>query len=210
MVPALEPAGARAELQAMLGATRAAALRRALIARTAQWAAEVAPGRVHVAYGAPETESSLTTLLGAGGAQLFLQSGADPSRRLAHATHQVFAAAEGAVLIVWPSLPCWRPEHAAAALGDLAAGADVALGPVFDGGFYLVALRRPIPAVLALPEATWTSPDAMGTALDVIQASGLDLGLLGAERGLRRASDVRAALADPLLDAELRTILGGA
>jgi hypothetical protein len=33
------------------------------------------------------------------------------------------------------------------------------------------------------------------------------VGLLRAERGLRRPGDVRAALADPLLDHELRELL---
>jgi hypothetical protein len=62
---------------------------------------------------------------------------------------------------------------------------------------------------LALPAETWDSPDAMGSVLGAINQEGVAVGLLRAERGLRRAGDVRAALADPLLDNELRALLGG-
>ena len=49
----------------------------------------------------------------------------------------------------------------------------------------------------------------MTTALGAAQLEGLQAGLLRAERGLRSPGDVRAALADPLLDAELAALLAG-
>jgi len=64
---------------------------------------------------------------------------------------RVFARGGSPVLIVWPDLPRLRPEHAAAALGDLEAGCDVVLGPAIDGGFYLIALQRPLPTHNRLP-----------------------------------------------------------
>jgi glycosyltransferase A (GT-A) superfamily protein (DUF2064 family) len=112
------------------------------------------------------------------------------------------------VLIAWPDLPRWRPEHAAAALTDLRDGCGLSLGPVFDGGFYLIALVRPLPALFALPAPAWRSPDALGIALIAAHEAGVEAGLLRAERGLHSPEDVRAALADPLLDPELRALLG--
>jgi glycosyltransferase A (GT-A) superfamily protein (DUF2064 family) len=118
-------------------------------------------------------------------------------------------AGDGPLLVAWPGLPRWRADHAGSALDDLADGCDLSVGPVFDGGFYLLALRAPIPSLFALGADAWSGPDAMGLALDFVHRAGLQTGLLRAERALRRAADVRAALADPLLDPELRSILQG-
>jgi glycosyltransferase A (GT-A) superfamily protein (DUF2064 family) len=110
------------------------------------------------------------------------------------------------LLIVWPDLPRLRPDHAAAALDDLRAGCDVVLGPAVDGGLYLVGIARPLPELFALPERAWRN-DAMGVALTAIRDVGFEVGILRAERALHRPADVRAALADPLLPAEVGAIL---
>jgi hypothetical protein len=173
--------GVRPELVELLGSDRCAALGRTLITRAERWAADIAPGRVHVT---------------------------GVSEGLAGAVAQAWTeAGDGPLLVVWPDLPRWRAEHAAGALGDLADGCGVSVGPVFDGGFYLLALRQPVPSLFELAPDAWSGPEAMGLALEVVHRAGLGAGLLRTERGLRRVADVRAALADPLLDAELRSIL---
>jgi glycosyltransferase A (GT-A) superfamily protein (DUF2064 family) len=83
----------------------------------------------------------------------------------------------------------------------------VALGPEFDGGFYMIGLARPVPALFQLPERAWRSPDAMSAAIVAAREADLEVGLLRAERGLRRPEDVRALLADPLTDPEIRELL---
>jgi glycosyltransferase A (GT-A) superfamily protein (DUF2064 family) len=130
------------------------------------------------------------------------------SEGLAEAVQRVFSAGSGEpVLVIWPALPAWGPEHAEGVLDDLAAGCGASVGPVFDGGLYLLALTRILPAVFALPAETWDSPHAMGRVLGAVNEEGVAVGLLRAERGLRRPADVRAALVDPLLDEELRALL---
>ncbi len=198
----------RPALEALLGAARCAQLERVLIRRAASWAASVAPGCVHVAYEPAGADRSLAALVGEPAA-LFAQCGADVSARVAAAAGRVFRGGAGPVLIAWPELPRWRPELACAALDDLAEGCDMSFGPVFDGGFYLLALDRPAPSLLGLSEDAWRGPDAMGLALAAVQQAGLEVGVLRAERGLRRPADVRAALSDPLLDDELASILRG-
>ncbi len=202
--PGAEPL--RPELAALLGPTRYVRLEEMLLARAAAWSAAVAPGRVHVAFEPAGAGSSVRELVGEE-ADLFAQAGEGASRRVAAAARRVFDAGDGPVLIVWPDLPRWRPEHAAGALDDLGDGCDVSVGPVFDGGFYLVALARFAPAVFELPDDGWRHPEAMGRMLAAAHQAGLDAGLLRAERALRRPSDVRAFLADPLLDDELRDVL---
>jgi uncharacterized protein len=196
----------RRALEPMLGPERCAALQRTLIERAAAWAAEVAPGAAQVAYEPPDAGPELRAILGPEVA-LLPQNGEGISGRVADASARLFAHGQGPVLIAWPDLPSWRPEHALGALADLGDGCDVSFGPVFDGGFYLVALARPLPSLFALPEQAWRSPDAMGIAIAAAHEAGLEIGILRTERALHRPDDVRALLADPMLDSELRAIL---
>jgi uncharacterized protein len=207
MARAPRAASSQSSLEPVLGRERAVAVQAMLISRAVTWAAEVAPGAVQVAYAPAVTGRELRALVGSG-VELFPQNGAGPPGRLANAVARAFAHGTGPVLIVWPDLPRWRLEHATGALEDLDNGCDVSLGPVFDGGFYLIALRRPLRALIALAAQAGLNPEAMGTALLAAHDTGIEVGLLRAERGLHSPADVRAALADPLLDSELRELLG--
>jgi len=196
----------RRALEPLLGPDRAAALQATLMLQALTWGRAVAPEDVHVAYEPPDAAAELRALLGAETA-LFPQNGDGIAGRLADAAARVFVHHNGPLLIVWPDLPALREHHARAALGDLEAGCDLVLGPAIDGGFYLIGLARPLPQLFGLPEQAWRSPDAMTIGLAAARDSGLEIGLLRAERALHRPADVRAALADPLLPAELARIL---
>jgi len=167
-------------LRELLGPARAAALAAALDSEAERWASAVAPGRVHHA-----------------------------DVPLADATARLLSDHEGPLLVVWPVLARLRPEHASGALGDLDEGADLVIGPVIDGGLYLLALTRPLAELVDVPDAAWFGADAMSSALQAAAGSGLEVGILRAERGLRQPSDVRAALADRLTPKGITTIIGG-
>jgi hypothetical protein len=176
-------ARARPELRELLGADRVTHVERLLLGRATAWAEEVSGGRVFTA-------------------------GHDEG--VADAVARLLVDVEGGpVLVVWPVLPRWRPDHAAAVLDDLAAGCEVSLAPVFDRGLYLLGLARLIPELLNLPAEAWDSPDATGLVLAPLNQAQVPVGLVRPERALRRATDVRAAVADPLLDSELRLLLEG-
>ncbi len=196
----------RRALEPLIGAERCARLHAALITQAVQWAEEVAPGAVHIAYDPPDARAELRELVGPGPSYL-PQSGEGIAARVADAAARVFGGHSGPLVIVWPDLPRMRPEHAAAAIDDLAAGCDLSLGPVIDGGFYLVAMPRPVRQLFALPEQVWRSSDAVGAGLLAARESGLEVGIVRAERALHRPSDLRAALADPLLAPWVRRVL---
>jgi glycosyltransferase A (GT-A) superfamily protein (DUF2064 family) len=198
----------RRALEPLLGVEGCLALHVALIAGTVSWASEVAPDAVYVAHDPPDGGPDLRPLVGPR-ATLFPQNGEGIAARVSDAAARVFAHQERPLLIVWPDLPRLRPEHARAAVDDLAAGCDVVLGPVVDGGLYLVGIAHPVPKLFALPEQSWRGRDVMMIGLSAVREAGLEVGILRVERALQRPSDVRAALADPLLADGLAKILRG-
>jgi hypothetical protein len=184
----------RSALRELLGDERADALERLLVTRATDWGAALSAGRV-AAAGADEH-------VGDALARFFADADAD-----ADVDPDPDADAGGAVVVIWPVLPRWRSEHAFGVLDDLAAGCQASVAPVFDSGLYLLALARVIPGVLDLPADAWESPHVTGLVLAPINEADAPVGLVRPERALRRPADVRAALADPLLDEELRELL---
>jgi uncharacterized protein len=206
MVRAPRRGEVRRALEPVLGPERCATLQATLIVQTIAWANAVAPDCVHIAHEPADARAEISRLSGAT-ATLFPQNGEGIAGRLADAVARVFAHHDGPLLIVWPDLPRLRQEHARSALGDLATGCDVVLGPAIDGGFYLIGINRPLPKLFALPENAWRSPDVMTIGLAAARDAGLEIGLLRAERALHRPADVRAALADPLLPGDVARVL---
>jgi glycosyltransferase A (GT-A) superfamily protein (DUF2064 family) len=112
------------------------------------------------------------------------------------------------LVVIDPALPVWSPELAAAALSDLQHGCALAIGPIFDGGFYLVALAEPVPGLADLTDEDLAGRHAMNALIELTVRDELEVGLLRTQRGLRTPADVRALLADPMTDEELRGLLG--
>jgi hypothetical protein len=126
---------------------------------------------------------------------------------LVAAAERVLSSGDGPLLLIWPVLTRWRPEHASAALADLASGTDLVLGPTMDAGLYLLGLHRPLPGLLERFEAP-LDDDAVVLGAQAAEAAGIEIGLLRVERGLSTQSDARAALIDPLTPPEIRALLG--
>lgn len=192
----------RRALEPLLGVEGCVALQSALIVQSLSWANEVAPGRVYVAHEPPDAGPEIRKLGSAAGS-VFPQNGDGIAGRLADAIGRVSGHSDGPLLVAWPDLPRLRAEHASAALADLDSGCDLVLGPVVTGGFYLIAISRPLPDLFALPEHAWRSGDAITVGAAAVREAGLEIGLLRIERALHRPDDVRAALADPLLRDDL-------
>ena len=98
-------------LESLLGPQRLLSLRRLLLARAIDWASELAPGAVHVAYEPSDAGAAVRGLVGPD-VNLFPQNGAGLAGRLANASVLALAGGDGPLLIAWPELMHWRPEHA--------------------------------------------------------------------------------------------------
>lgn len=76
------------------------------------------------------------------------QEGADFGARLEGALAGAFARSGGPVVVVGTDVPGLAPRHLQAALASLSADdRRVVVGPSPDGGFYLLAAARPLPAL---------------------------------------------------------------
>jgi hypothetical protein len=111
---------------------------------------------------------------------------------------------QGPVLLAAPDVPALDQRLARAALDDLAAGCDLALGAAHDARPYLLAVPRPDPELLALVERSLD-----GGILGAFAERGVTLGMLRHERRLASPGDARALAIDPMAPSDLVALLRG-
>ena len=85
----------------------------------------------------------------AGGLPTLAQANGDLGERMHAACACLFGQGARRVALIGSDLPTLPPSHIGAAFEALDAGADMALGPSGDGGYYLIGLPRPTPSVFA-------------------------------------------------------------
>jgi rSAM/selenodomain-associated transferase 1 len=82
------------------------------------------------------------------------QHGAGLGERMRHALAAVFAAGAQRVALIGSDTPHLPAGALAAAFAALREGADMALGPAEDGGYYLIGLRQPHPELFEIEMGT--------------------------------------------------------
>jgi len=200
MARAPRPGASRPGLEPLLGPDGCARLQRALIARAGRWAARV--GVPWVAYGPADARAEIGALAPEG-ARPIAQEGPHPGARLEHAFATVHAEHGGPVIVIGTDQPTLGAAHARAVLDDLADDVDVCLGPATAGGYYLLAARRPDPALFGIDPSAWGGPEVMNLTLASLVAAGLSMGWLRSERFLEQPADAAALLADPCAPADV-------
>ena len=83
----------------------------------------------------------------AGGVLTMAQAEGDLGVRMHAACACLFERGASSVVLIGSDLPSLPPSHISAAFDALEAGAEVVLGPADDGGYYLIGLSRPTPAL---------------------------------------------------------------
>lgn len=97
--------------------------------------------------------------------------------RLREATGRLFAMGAARVLVVGTDCPYLEPEIYRQAAGCLDQGNDVVFGPALDGGYYLVGLAAPWPAIFG-EAVVWSSRRTLETSLESARSAGLAVALL--------------------------------
>lgn len=123
------------------------------------------------------------------GVTLHRQRGGDLGARMDYALGTALQHCDRAVL-VGTDCPGLGSDDLNTAFAALRGGADAVFGPAHDGGYYLVGLRQPAPALFA--GIDWGSARVLSQTRDRAQTLGLDVRLLASRSDLDTAADLEA------------------
>jgi uncharacterized protein len=159
---------AKTRLAPLLGAEGAAALQAELIERTVATGLAAGLGPVSL-WCAPGREHPLFARLAAAhGLALFDQQGPDLGARMAAAFE---ALTPPPLLLIGTDCPALTPEHLRDCAAALAKGDDAVFLPAEDGGYVLVGLKEPRPALFA--GIAWGTVTVMAETRRRLRAAGL-------------------------------------
>jgi len=122
------------------------------------------------------------------GAKLLLQRGPDLGSRMKWAMQDAFEQGAQEVLLTGTDLPTLPRAHLVEAL-TLVKRHDVVLGPTADGGYYLIGLRKMVPALF--DGIMWSTVSVFAETKKKIAQAGLSLGLLPECRDLDTLEDLK-------------------
>lgn len=121
------------------------------------------------------------------------QRGIGLDQRLAAAFEDAYRAHPLPVVLIGMDTPQVTPALLAGALAALATR-DAVFGPAADGGFWLLGLRRPAPALLL--GVPMSEPTTGAAQLSRLRAAGLSVGMLPLLRDVDTAGDAAAVAAE--------------
>lgn len=140
------PGRVKTRLAATLGPAAATAVYRDCVEHIAAELAAVGPGVRRYAFVADKDDADPVAAWLGGDWRVRPQAEGGLTERLIAAFHTVFAEGATAAVVTASDTPDLDRTVAAEALAALDPH-DAVLGPALDGGYYLLGLRRPVPAV---------------------------------------------------------------
>jgi len=125
--------------------------------------------RIRVCFDPPDGRAAVEEWLDPAGLEFHPQAGGDLGARLEAAFRDGFARA-GAVVAIGTDAPDVGRSLVERAFTRLA-HADLVLGPARDGGYYLLGLKEPNPALFR--EIPWSTPGVLDATRERAESSGL-------------------------------------
>jgi len=168
-----EPGTAKTRLIPALGPQGAAELQRKMTEHAIRYARRVAANRgvsIEVFYDG-DSESNFRQWLGEG-LEYRAQIGGNLGERMADAFERSFDAGAQRIVLIGTDCPDLTDDLMVSALQSLELN-DVVLGPAMDGGYYLIGLTRPVPALFE--GILWGAGDVAGITLRIASDLGLSL-----------------------------------
>lgn len=126
------------------------------------------------------------------GARLLPQRGPDLGARMRQAMQDAFDQGAKDVLLTGTDLPTLPRTHLVEAL-TLIKDHDVVLGRTADGGYYLIGLRKMVPALFE--GLAWSTASVFAETKKKTEAAGLSLGLLPECRDVDTLDDLKHFIA---------------
>ncbi|MCY4339605.1 MAG: TIGR04282 family arsenosugar biosynthesis glycosyltransferase [Gammaproteobacteria bacterium] len=182
------PGAVKTRLLSVMDAQQAAAIHTELLRFTLEVARRSAASAVELWCTPTRQHPLLQDLARRFAVTLQTQSGADLGARICAAMTQTLASYRH-VLLVGSDCIDLSPEDINLALEQLAAGSDVALGPAFDGGYYLIGLSRPQRRLFE--GINWGTDRVLQQTRKRVAQLGLSLFELPQRRDLDRPEDLR-------------------
>lgn len=147
-----------------------------------------APSSTHVFFKIMEARHGVT---------LLDQQGEDLGARMQQAFDSLFSRGYRQVCLVGTDVPSLPLTHYRDAIGSLAQH-DLVIGPARDGGYYLIGLTKPCPALFtAIP---WSTDQVLALTQQKAAAAGLKTTLLPAWRDIDTLDDLQALIDDSAVD----------
>ena len=161
------PGFAKTRLIPTLGEAGAALLQARLIERAVTTAADAELGPVTL-WATPDAGDFVFARLGSRlGIRLARQGDGDLGARMLAA----IAATDAPTLVIGTDCPALSADHLRQAAEILRGGTDVVIFPARDGGYVLIGMREPHPALFA--DMRWCSPDVLAQTRHRLQQCGL-------------------------------------
>lgn len=180
------PGRVKTRLAAALGAEDAAAVYRAMAEELMRRTRSDRLRRL--AFHAPEAaRDAMEAWLP--GEEWRVQSGRDLGERMHRAFEAAFGLGARRVAIVGTDLPWLGEADVLEATGALER-ADVVVGPARDGGYYLLALRRPVPELFE--RVAWSTDAVLATTLERARSLGLAVHRLALRNDIDTPEDLQA------------------
>ena len=123
------------------------------------------------------------------GARLLPQEGEDLGARMSGAMQKAFSLGHRRVILIGTDLPNLTRRHLSDAVHDLGSH-DLVLGPTLDGGYYLIALSRPVPELFS--GLTWSTTTVLEETKKKAASLELSVAFLPLLRDLDDLEDMQA------------------
>ncbi|HEY5626556.1 MAG TPA: TIGR04282 family arsenosugar biosynthesis glycosyltransferase [Nitrospira sp.] len=133
------------------------------------------------------------------GVKLIDQEGDDLGERMSRAFEHLFAQGYKQVLIAGTDVPSLPLDRYAQAL-SLLEKYDLVLGPALDGGYYLIGLKKPAPALFE--HIPWSTNQVLALTCEKAKTLGLDIALLPEWRDIDTIDDLQSLIEASALDAK--------
>ena len=120
--------------------------------------------------------------------RLHVQSAGDLGARMAAAFEWAFDGGAARVVLIGTDTPDLSRGDVLHAFESLRTS-DLVVGPSLDGGYYLIGLPRPIPALFE--RIPWSTPAVLGETLNRAESLGLRAAPLAVKADIDTLEDVR-------------------
>jgi len=170
-------------------------LRRALLLDTLDAVRGIADADLFVACEPAEALAEMRGLIG-DEARLFPQQGDTLGDRMHDAFGRLFAAGYSTVVMIGSDLPSLPTSYVAQAFQDVRDRPDaLVIGPATDGGYYLIGLRRPCPALFT--SMALSTADVLAATTSIAETCGLTVSFVPPWHDVDTVDDLRRVLRDP-------------